>query len=699
MISGLQTALCHGRMTDSRYSILFEPVKIGPVTAPNRFYAAPHATGHGWNQPHGAIALRAMKAEGGWGTVAVQMTEIAPDTDMASHPMERIWDDSDIPRHIAQVEAIKQHGSLAAIELAHGGMRARNFTTGLPAIGPTALPVLRPEVPTQACEMSSADIRTFRASHKAAAIRAKQAGYDILYVYAAHDLSILSHFLSIRTNQRTDEYGGSLTNRLRLFKEVLEDTLEVAAAERAVAVRFSVAEPGVTHGLTHDGEGRDVIEALAELPDLWDVNISGWSNDSATARFHEEGYQLPYTDFVKSITTKPVVGVGRFTSPDLMVSLIKQEKLDLIGAARPSIADPFLPTKIKQGRTEEIRECIGCNICVSMDSYGLPVRCTQNPTISEEWRSGWHPEAPAISHKLESHLIIGAGPAGLECAATLARAGHQVTIADSASEAGGRVCKEARLPGLNSFIRVRDYRMQLLSSDVNVKIYLESEMNIEEVASFNATTKIIATGARWRRDLVGSTNFIACDTKAKLYTPDDIMNDGLKDLPASNIVVYDDDHFYIASCIAELLAKAGHSVQYITPLLAIATWTDNTLDQQRIIDRLASLNISMHPNTMYKPDGKYYCTLSGNSIRIEHSTVVFVGARKPVNDLYSKLLESDTQNLYRAGDCVSPGLIQAAVLAGHSVAKEIISGKRITTKREQIAMQLTPAQSAGNLTY
>lgn len=129
-------------MTDSRYSVLFEPVKIGPVTAPNRFYAVPHATGHGWNQPHGAIALRAMKAEGGWGTVAMQMTEIAPDTDMANHPMERIWDDSDIPRHRAQVEAIKEHGSLAAIELAHGGMRARNITTGTSAIGPSALPVL-----------------------------------------------------------------------------------------------------------------------------------------------------------------------------------------------------------------------------------------------------------------------------------------------------------------------------------------------------------------------------------------------------------------------------------------------------------------------------------------------------------------------------------------------------------------------------
>jgi len=90
-------------MTESHYNILFQPINIGPVTAPNRFYAVPHATGHGWNQPSGAIALRAMKAEGGWGTVAVQITEVSADSDMANHPMERIWDDSDIPRHAAQV--------------------------------------------------------------------------------------------------------------------------------------------------------------------------------------------------------------------------------------------------------------------------------------------------------------------------------------------------------------------------------------------------------------------------------------------------------------------------------------------------------------------------------------------------------------------------------------------------------------------
>jgi len=260
----------------SRYDRLFEPVKIGPVTAPNRFYAVPHATGHGWSNPNGSIALRAMKAEGGWGVVCSQMTEIAADSDLASHPMDRLWDDRDISAHQAQVVAVKSHGALAAIELAHGGMRARNFCTGLPVSGPSHLP---PEVPIQAKAMTLADITKFRHSHKAAARRAIKAGFDILYVYAAHDLSLLSHFLSRRTNQRSDNYGGSLENRLRLLREVLEDTLEVADGSAAVALRFSVSEPDKSIGLTHDGEGRDVVEALAELPDLWDVNISGWPQD------------------------------------------------------------------------------------------------------------------------------------------------------------------------------------------------------------------------------------------------------------------------------------------------------------------------------------------------------------------------------------------------------------------------------------
>ncbi len=674
-------------MSTGRYDILFEPVKVGPVTAPNRFYAVPHATGHGWAQPSGAIALRAMKAEGGWGTVAVQITEVAPDSDFANHPMERIWDDSDIPRHAAQVEAIKKYDALAAIELGHGGARSRNITTGRPVIGPSALPILRPEVPVQAKAMDKADIRDLRESHKAAAKRARKAGYDILYVYAAHDLSILNHFLSLRTNQRSDEYGGSFENRIRLLREVLEDTLEIADDEVAVALRFSVAEPGKTNGLRHDGEGRDVIEALAELPDLWDVNISGWPNDSQTARFSQEGFQLDYTDFVKSVTSKPVVGVGRFTSPDMMVSLVKKGRLDLIGAARPSIADPFLPTKIREGRVEEIRECIGCNICVSMDAYGLPVRCTQNPTISEEWRRGWHPESPAVSTGRQSHLIVGSGPAGLECAVTLMRAGQKVTVVDALAEAGGRVTKEARLPGLASWNRVRDYRLYQLSQNNNAEIFLSSPMTAEDVRDFGADTITLATGAMWRGDGVGSSNFDPMEFgPVQVLTPDDIF-DGGRPSDSGTVVVYDDDHFYMASVLAELLAQEGYTVLYATPLPQVATWTDLTLEQERIIERLAALNVTPYPNTKLGDGPDFFDELTGKVRNIPAVTIVMVGARSPETTLAEEISALDgIGEVHTAGDCVTPGIIQAAVLSGHQTARNILNPAEANQpiRREQI---------------
>ena len=173
-----------------RYKILFDEVKIGPVTAPNRFFAVPHATGYAWNQPSGAIAIRAMKAEGGWGTVAVQITEISPDSDFANHPMERIWDDTDILRHAKGVEQIKKHGSLSAIELGHGGMRARNILSGSPVIGPSALPILKPEVPVQSKMMDLSDIKAFREKHKNAVKRSVKAGYDIIYAVSYTHLTL-----------------------------------------------------------------------------------------------------------------------------------------------------------------------------------------------------------------------------------------------------------------------------------------------------------------------------------------------------------------------------------------------------------------------------------------------------------------------------------------------------------------------------
>ena len=399
---------------DPKYDILFEPVKIGPVTAPNRFFQVPHCNVFGHGRPRAEAANRRVKAEGGWGVICTQEVEIHPSAEITPSFEGRIWDDRDIPQHRLMTEAVHEHGALAGIELAYNGSHAPNLYSRIAPMAPSHT-VVHGSHPIQARAMSKRDIADVRRWHVGAAQRSRQAGYDIIYIYAGHDMSLLQHFFNPRYNQRSDQYGGSLENRVRLTKEILTDVKEAVGDTCAIAFRFATDELLGPDGLQAESEGRDIVGMLAEIPDLWDVNVSGWDNDSVTARFEpNEGYQEPYTAFVKTLTTKPVVGVGRFTSADAMVSQIKRGVLDLIGAARPSIADPFLPRKIDEGRIDDIRECIGCNICVAQDMIVAPIRCTQNPTQGEEWKQGWHPESIDAAVSDEPVLVIGAGPAGLE---------------------------------------------------------------------------------------------------------------------------------------------------------------------------------------------------------------------------------------------------------------------------------------------
>ncbi|MDH5356911.1 MAG: NADH:flavin oxidoreductase, partial [Gammaproteobacteria bacterium] len=399
---------------DPRYDILFEPVKIGPVTAKNRFYQVPHCTGMGWLRPRMVADLRGMKAEGGWGVVCTEYCSIHPASDDAPYPSHSLWDKNDIKSHRFMTDKLHEHGSLAGAELWVSGSRSANLLSREVSMDVASMPNWNND-PHQSRAMDRADIRELRRWHRNAALRAKEAGFDIVYVYATHHY-LLDNFLNPKLNTRSDEYGGSLENRMRLVRELIEETKDAVGDKCAVAVRFTVDDGGGGDGVPVHNDRMAMFEAMAELPDLWDINVWDYSLEMGVSRFTKEAALEAYMSNVKAKTSKPVVTVGRFTSPDTMVSQVKRGIVDFIGAARPSIADPFLPQKIEQGRPEDIRECIGCNICYTGDSKHVPIRCTQNPTMGEEWRRGWHPEKIDSKGSDSRVLVVGAGPAGLEAA-------------------------------------------------------------------------------------------------------------------------------------------------------------------------------------------------------------------------------------------------------------------------------------------
>lgn len=695
-------------MRNPRYDVLFEPVQIGPVKTRNRFYQVPHCTGMGYRYPNAEASFRGIKAEGGWGVVSTQEVEIHPTSDLTPYNEGRLWDDRDIPAMRLMTDAVHSHGSLAAIQLAHNGHHASNRFTRMMPIAPSVSAIDGPD-PMQARAMSLTDIKTFRKWHVDAAKRAKKAGFDIIYVYAGHDMTLLQHFLLARHNHRSDEYGGSFENRLRLFREVIQDTKDAVGDSCAIAIRLAVDELMGDDGLRHDVEGHDIIAALAEEPDLWDVNISDWSNDSQTSRFSAEGFQNPYTQFVKSLTSKPVVGVGRYTSPDTMVGMVKKGHLDLIGAARPSIADPFLPNKIDQGLEDNIRECIGCNICVSGDNTAVPMRCTQNPAVGEEWRRGWHPELVTASQNQSSFLIVGGGPAGLEAAQTLVKAGHEVSLAEASDEWGGRVTAESRLPGLSAWGRVKDWRLSSLTKAVNAHLYLQSPMTADDVLAFGSSHVAVATGARWRDDGVGKTNRAPVPflQNGKLLTPDDVMAGEGDGFPKSTkTVIFDDDQFYLGSVLAEYFQGLGHDVTFVTPASVVSPWSDHTLEQFRIQKQLIEkgITIKTSKNITARDDGSVTiaCVYSGQEEVLAADILVPVTSRIPQNDLMAELearrsewQAAGIKSVTAIGDAYNPGLIAAAVYSGHEYAQTALNPELKDSTHQEIGREDSAHQEIG----
>ena len=510
---------------ESRFDVLFEPLKIGPVTAKNRFYQVPHCNGMGFNWPQTHAKMREAKAEGGWAVICTEECMIHPSSDYTPEPQ-------------------------ASIE----------------------------NQPTHTRGMSKQDIREFRRWHRNAALRAKRADADIVYVYAGHDSTLLMHFLSARRNQRTDEYGGSLENRIRLFREVLEETRNAVGDRCAVAVRMAVDELLGPEGITSDGE---------------------------------------------------------------------------------------------------------------------------------EWRRDWHPEFIPTKGSDDRILIVGAGPAGLEAARALGQRGYPVTLAEAQTDPGGRVTTESRLPGLAAWGRVRDWRMGRIQQMANVELYLDNRLTAEDILALDYQRVILATGAHWRGDGVGVSNWQAIPgaQQSHVVSPESVFSDQPLVDP---VVVFDDDRYYMGALIAEKLKLQGHDVTLVTPAAEVSPWTQNTLEQHRIQAHVLELGIkvvtSKNITRVGSDEIELACVYTEQASMMPAASVVMVTSRAANDELHlalttdpALLANSGITSVSAIGDCLCPSTIAAAVYEGHRVAREMDSPPHdpdMPFKREQVLLEIPDNQES-----
>ena len=666
-------------MRDPTFDCLFEPIRIGPVTARNRFYQVPHCSGMGWKRPRMLAAMRGVKAEGGWGVVCTEYCSVHPTSDDGAHPYARLWDEDDIRDHALMTEAVHAHGALAGVELWLGGGFIANLDTRVPPLGLISRPPTNVDVyhPVQSRRLDKSDIADIRRWQADAARRAVEAGFDIVYVYATHGY-LISEFLNSDTNDRTDEYGGSLENRYRIVRELIDVTREAVAGRAAVAVRYAADMA--------DAESLDAFGAMADMPDLWDLNVHDYDVEMGASRFTGEAALQEHVRRAKALTAKPVVAVGRFTSPDTMARVVREGIQDLIGAARPSIADPFLPKKVEEGRIEDIRECIGCNICYAHNTLGVPIRCTQNPTMGEEHRRGWHPErVPRMSTPGgERMLVVGAGPAGLEAARALGARGCAVMLAEATREVGGRVVRESRLPGLSEWIRVRDWRVGQMVALPAVEVFPESRMTVDDVLEVGANHVFVATGSRWTVDGVGRARNLpfSVDAHAVVVSADTVLAGA--DTPSGRVVIFDDDHHYLGPVISLALRARGIAVTFVTPAGRAGQWSVYTNEQYASVRAMLDAGVEIVANKVVDriaSDGvTVSCVFSGQPQDIAADWVLPLTRREPHDALYHEVLAAIVEGrtgapktVTRIGDCLAPGTIAAAVYSGYRAALEVSS--------------------------
>ncbi len=655
----------------NRHDILFEPLPVGGKVFRNRFYSVPHASFHPGRRLSD-IAFRRMKAEGGWAAVCGGVVSIRSDSWGGFVP--RIWDADDrafLARLAAEVQG---QGALAGIELGHAGARGEGAkfepSLGASQVRDTARSGWVPKA------MDLDDIRRLQDEWVAAAVTAADLGYDIVYAYGAHGM-LPAQFLSPYFNRRTDAYGGSLENRGRFWLEMIE-RFRAAIGDRCIVAARVAAENFTSIGVSA-AETLDFIRMADDLVDLWDVNVGHlWARDSAAWRVAAEGYQVEWSGRVRSVTAKPIVGVGRLTTPDAMVDILRSGVWDFVGGARPGIADPFLPRKIEEGRYDEIRECTGGNFCISVETTGNGLTCVQNSTIGEEYRRGWHPEQFSVVARPDTQRARGRrGPGRVGVRPRARRTRRQRRPPRRRRRCGRRARPLAACaPGCRGLRpRRRLPRDPARPARATSRSILNRRLGAEDVAAYGADIVVVATGSHWIGADSDLHQFPVAELAADglaVFTPEAVMDDGWRS--AGPVVVWDADGGAVGVGLAEKLAGGGRDVAIVTPFDTVGAALDASMDGWMARRRLHDLGVRMRPGitpARYSDGELVLRDQFGDESALEASSLVVVSHRVSDDALYRELLAAGTHDVWRVGDCLAPRPLGFTIADGHRLGREI----------------------------
>ncbi len=646
-----------------RYRYLFNPLKVGPLTVRNRVVFSAHLTNYAQDglptEQH--AAYYEARARGGAGLIITEEHSTHP-TDWPYEKLIHGFHRSVIPGYRRITERVHTHGTPILAQINHNGGQASSMYTRLPvwAPSPVADPLFR-EVPKA---VDLAEIAEIVDGYRIVAEHCMEGGFDGIELQCSHS-SIVRGFLSPATNKRSDDYGGSLTNRARLLLEIVAVVRRAIGPDKALGVRLC-GDEFIDGGTTIDDavEVAKLIEATGHVDYLnTSIGVATASLYMIEASMHiPPGYSLFIPSALRAVVDLPVIGVGRFKDPLQADRAISDGHCDLVGIVRGQIADPDFVAKARAGEPEATRLCLSCNQeCVGRMGLNRWLGCIENPDAGRESLR----REITLSAKPKHVVVVGAGPAGLQSAISAAEHGHRVTVVEQASLPGGQVRLAASIPNRAEFGDLVRNQVAACTA-LGIAIHLNTEATHSSIMDLHPDHVVVAAGAEPSRP------WWAGGDLERVVDIIDVLSGTAS--PMGSVCVFDELGFHHAPSIAELLADRGCAVEVVTNGMVVGQDLGITLDMEGWCTRAAARNIVQTtdcvPMGAAAIDGKVELQLmhhpTGVTTAHIFDWVVLCVAMTPRESLYFEFVRAGV-SVQRVGDCVAPRRAHAAVIDGSRV--------------------------------